>query len=278
VKQLKKLTLRLSGVSDAGLALLTELPQLEALTLVGRFHENRITQAGLEKAIRPLLHLKHLALYMDHIDYSFTASLDGLQDLIIPGSPVGDAFIERLSELRGLRHLDVSGTQITDKSMRYAARCKEMELLDVSRTSISDAGLSDLSPAVRLKRLYLYNTRMTDQGLRAVGRLRSLTHLALPKGIAGSGLVHLEHLDLTWLDLSGARVTDIDLNNLKQLSRLETLLLSDTDVTAAGIRSLRGMKSLLRVDARGTNIAYGDIVKLRQDLRFQILHDGPFGR
>lgn len=86
-----------------------------------------------------------------------------------------------------------------------------------------------------------------------IGKITSLTHLALDGGNIGKGLAHLKPLkSLRYLSLRGNSNYDIDkyLVHLAKLTELEELNLRNTAVGDAGLAHLKGMSKLEKLYVR----------------------------
>jgi hypothetical protein len=81
----------------------------------------------------------------------------------------------------------------------------------------------------------------SDGDLEPVSKLSRLTWLDLSGApVTDSGLVHLESLKwLNFLDLSGTAVTDAGLVHLEKLTALRSVLIYETRVTDAGVKRLQ---------------------------------------
>jgi hypothetical protein len=66
--------------------------------------------------------------------------------------------------------------------------------------------------------------------------------------MTGTGFKNLSHLNkLTWLDLCGAGITDEAMIYLARMPDLDAINLQGTQVTVAGLETLRGSKTLRRL-------------------------------
>ena len=74
--------------------------------------------------------------------------------------------------------------------------------------------------------------------------------------------------------LKGPKVTDSDLEDLKELKGLRWLDLSRTQITGAGLKDLKELKGLQSLDLRGTKITDAGLKDLRQALPKTVVY-GP---
>jgi len=186
------ITLRGRHVTDADLEPLAAFPGLEFVEF--RFAE--VKGPGLE-------HLR---------------GLPKLNTLILDTTPVTDAGLACLAELRGLVSLSLTG-------------CEQ----------VTDAGVAHCKGLIRLRRLELGNTQVTDAGLAYIEGLTDLEELDLHGTLlTDAGLVHLRRLaKLRALQLGYTRLTDAGLAHLEGLTGLTTLNLENTEVSRPGVEGLR---------------------------------------
>ena len=109
-------------VTDAGLAHLKELTNLETLDL----EATKVTDAGL-------VHLE---------------GLTGLENLVLEGTQIGDAGLIHLKGLAGLEHLYLRSTQITDAGLVHLKGLANLKEVWLGDTQVTDAGVQDLQKAL----------------------------------------------------------------------------------------------------------------------------------
>jgi Leucine Rich repeat len=144
-------------------------------------------------------------------------NLPGLEELILTGSPVGDAGLRGLRNLTHLRVLELRGTKVTDVGMGSLQDLLFLQVLDLSETGVTDEGLARLRRLKRLEVLYLDGDGISDQGLDDLAGLTALRRLGLAE----------------------TEVTDGGLEQLKGLTQLESIDLQSTHVTEFGAQDLR---------------------------------------
>lgn len=93
--------------------------------------------------------------------------------------------------------------------------------LDLADSDTSDADLIYLKQLSHLRRLILKNTAVTD-----------------------AGLVHLQNLSLTWLNLANTSITDSGLEKIKGLHQLKALVINGTKITDSGLIHLKHLTKL----------------------------------
>ena len=133
-------------ITDAGLAHLERVPDLEELWLYGC---RQVADAGLAHVGR----LKRLR----HLDLAATR--------------VGDAGLAHLRDLRDLEHLDLMhDTKVGNAGLAHLRGLGRLTYLRLSFTKVGDRGLVHLEGIAGLEELVLGRTKVSPEG---VGRLRS---------------------------------------------------------------------------------------------------------
>jgi hypothetical protein len=91
--------------------------------------------------------------------------------------------------------------------------------------------------------------------------------LSYKRGVIDAGLKYLARLiHLQTLYLSDTEVTDSGLVHIEGLSDLRVLHLRDTQITDAGLENLRALRQLQDLDICGTNVTDAGVAKLQQAL------------
>jgi hypothetical protein len=153
---------------------------------------------------------------------------------------------ENPSAFHRVVHVSLRETKVTDDDLRVLNLLPKLAGLDLSKTSITGAGLKHLKGLKELESLSLWNTRVDDDSLEHIKGLIKMGSLVLDgTRVTDTGLIHLKDMtDLEeWLGLSGTKVTDAGLVHLEKFTKLRSLTLSKTQVTAAGVKVLRAALS-----------------------------------
>jgi hypothetical protein len=152
------------------------------------------------------------------------AGLEGLVRLNVRNAPVTDAHWEILPSLPSLTSLLMERTGATDAVFAQLSATK-VKNLDINyETALSGEGIEALAPAKSLEKLSMYNYAPSEEGLRQIGRLESLTFLAL------SG--------------SGNKLRDEHLPLLAGLRKLESLLVRRSAITAEALAAMKPWSGL----------------------------------
>ncbi|MCA9705129.1 MAG: hypothetical protein KDK70_04665 [Myxococcales bacterium] len=223
---IRRLELRETAVTGAGLEVLGELAHLEALVLLDR----DLGEEGLG----------HLA------------SLSKLTLLELSG-PIADPSLAGLSALAGLHTLRLSHPELDDRAAPQLQALTQLRWLDLGGTRISDEGLSALAALTELRTLHLDHTRITNRGLAHLAKLHQLEELSLQStDVVDEGVAHLVELQrLHTLRLDRTLVTDAVIDTLVQLRGLRRLNLAHTVVTAEGVARLRSLPALEVLELTG---------------------------
>ena len=126
----------------------------------------------------------------------------------------------RFRGLQGLKELELRSNPISDDGLEILAGMHSLTTLNVHACTVSDAGLAHIAKLTNLERLDVgySNRRITD-----------------------AGATHLVNLTkLKWLCIYNSRITDKTvLEVISNLSSLQYVQLTDTDVTADGVAALK---------------------------------------
>lgn len=135
--------------------------------------DTQVTGAGLE-SLEELAHLETLIMLDRDIGeegFSHLAMLSKLEELELSG-PIADPSMTGLGALTSLRFLRLAHPQLDDRAAPQLALLTRLEVLDLGGTAISDEGLSALAGLGSLRTLRLDHTRVTN---RACGTWRGCT-------------------------------------------------------------------------------------------------------
>jgi hypothetical protein len=138
-------------------------------------------------------------------------------------SSAGELLVH-LPDVPGLLSVKLSGSNVTNEVLAKLPELRSVTELDLSQSSVSDEGLKYLKALPSLATLNLSDTQIKGHGLTD-----------LPSSVGGLVLANLP-------------IGDKDLENLEALKRLRMLVLTGTNVTAAGVAHVKqGRPRLLTV-------------------------------
>jgi len=225
-----------SGVTDAGLVHLRNLPRLERLGL----SSTGVKGPGLIH-IQGLTRLKNLDLInlpVADADLAHLAGLTSLEDLMITGPGVTDAGMTHLAGLTNLKTLQIVFGQITASGLVNLRSMSHLLFLNLAGTKVNR--LDPLSLPIEIQSIDLRDTPIDDAGLASVAAFLNLNSLILDQtSISDAGLAYLKGLSkLNQLGLRGTSVTDKGIEELIGFQNSRNVYLKGTRVTAAGIASM----------------------------------------
>jgi hypothetical protein len=155
-----------------------------------------------------------------------------------------DGALAHLEGFPNLRILLLSDTQASDSSLRYLAGLKKLERLymwDVSH--VSDDGVAHLRRLNNLRYIHLSSSLITDKSLAIFAEMPKLEGLSLQfNQFSDEGLKlfsHCHNLESLWVcgrqDERPNLITDASLKRLQNLTKLKTLGVQNTLITANGL-------------------------------------------
>lgn len=212
------------------------------------------------------------------------ADCEWLADLRLDLTDVTDDGVRDLTNCAHLHSLELFKTKITDTSLVWLSDTN-VDYLGIGCTSITDAGIPALSDFPALRSLDLQGTLLTDRGLRFLSSAANLSRLHLEHSkISNAGIESLLHLSLETLSLNpkinnaglktlsnhkclrrlaiwNCRVTNW--HPLKNLDRLQVLLIDDSVMDLSPLRSLKQLEMLI---LWGDNFSPTELARLRLSL------------
>jgi Leucine-rich repeat (LRR) protein len=227
MKDLKRLDLSLTRISDRGMRALKTAPSIEELNL--SFAE-QITDEGAA-TVKNWKHLRRLNLRGTKITDATLEFLSGaasLEWLDIGWAQITDTGLDHLASLTNLRALTMGGNKLTDNSLRFLRQLPQIEYLDLGGTQRTDSGL--------------WSLQLTETGMQAVASVTDLRELRLAgTAVTAKGLELLKPLvKLERLNLQGCRrLKDDAAAVLAGFKHLRVLDLKDSTLTAESVARLR---------------------------------------
>ena len=239
-----------SGVTDAGIALLARMPQLERLDISGC----RISDEGL-RVVRDLPSLRILEARGMRITDAGASHLAGcarVERVDLSGTPSGDGAIRALAGNESLYDFR-SGSGITDAGL---ALLRDIPVYRTWRGGEEEMPL--LAPDARPNFLGLRGP-FTDAGFASMRDLDGLFALNVDDSrlaITGEALVHLRVLPhFSWLAFDAR---DDSMPAIAALPRLRFLMCQDTKASDRGWGSLGASRSIERIWGRRCHGLEGD--------------------
>jgi Leucine-rich repeat (LRR) protein len=245
-----EVSLARTWATDNDVARVAEIKSLKRLDLSFTY----VTDRGIER-LRHLQQLEELTL--DTAEF------------------ITDSAVSYLRANQALRRIVFRGTDITDVALPYLAEMNGLRSLDISFTMLGDVGLESLPALTELEELKLGGNRITGLNLNFLKLLPKLKKLSF-NGI------QRRNASACWSPL----ITDLDLDTISLLSRLEELELGigislgmggqpaapgggncrvagGIQVSDLGLAKLANLKNLKRLDVSGAQLTPGGIKVLQ---------------
>lgn len=231
--KLVRLDLRLTKVTDQGLAALAGHPELRSLSVEG----TKITDAGLPH-LKTLPQLQYLHLGMER-----------------EGTNVTDAGLQSIGELTGLTWLDLGDTKITNDGLASLAGLTNLTWLSLDDTAVTQEGFAHLTSLPALTELRCYE-HIDDIGARHLAKIKSLKRIVAHLQVSEVGARELATLPyIEELSLYGAEVTDAAVEQFVGTTSLRAIILQDCPVTDAGLAHLHALSNLEQLRLYRTRVS-----------------------
>ena len=192
--------------------------------------------------------------------------VDGLSDtrsFHLHAPKVSTAALASLATMTGLTELDMTGTPLNDESLVHLSGMTKLANLKLADQAITDKAAIVLAKLTALNTLDLTNTKLTDKGVARLAGLKSLTRLVLSGTQVGDdGIGALVGITgLKQLEISHTQVTDTVVDHLLKFRNAELFWLT---------RGAEGVSdkaiARIRVDLRTCVVRYS-AVELKGKLR-----------
>jgi len=231
------------------------------------------------------------------------ARMKELRGLTITDCSVHNDSLKELSKSKTLEKLNIAGDPVDDEGMLCLEKM-QLRDLDLGRTHVTNKGLIHIARMPKLKRLVLVGMDVTDEGVKEIGKLPldclHLEHLS----VTDAGVLSLEndkferlHLNdlgkitpravyhlgrnknLEELNLAGCRAIDDKCIAfiVQHWPKLKNLVVNDTKVTPAGIRTIAKLRNLEELGVADLDLKDADFAPLLQlsDLEDLNLAENP---
>lgn len=224
----RRVVLRNTRVSDAGLLQLSSLSRVESLVL----DESEIGDLGIANL----------------------SKIDGLESLILDRISVTE---QGFAQLHSLSTLETVALTLGSRNCLAILELNERPVpLSRLYVTTADAGLATLPGLNRVKEIYITGDELSDVGMTKLAGIKNVAaFVAKNCEISDLGLRQLLHSrQMQILDLSGTNISDAGVAELRRLGTLRYLDLSDTRITDAGLKSLSSLGSLRTIRLYSTNV------------------------
>uniref|UniRef100_A0A3P9NHB4 Si:ch73-173p19.1 n=1 Tax=Poecilia reticulata TaxID=8081 RepID=A0A3P9NHB4_POERE len=254
---LKHLSLVNSPLITSGLSVLPSLVKLQSLNLascskltdsclqyITSLDQTKVTDAGMVQYLQSAPScLSQLSLNQTEVTEATLAALPTcvpqLRLLSIKQTKVKD--ISALAGMSSLQTLNLNGTGVTEESLESISTHPTLSSLSLGGISVKDGNHALKIISLKLTHLTLPGRHtVTDGGLAFLCRLTLLSELDLKDytQVTDQGVSQLAAMTLKKLSLSNTQVTDAGLPSLRGLQELQELCLDRTAVTSRGVAEL----------------------------------------
>lgn len=241
-KEIERQRLLIDRVSVAPTALSTaELPTYKWLNSVQadlEFSKSpEILETGaISSHLRSVVFRPTANIVLKTADFSKLEALKKIDFLCVAHTNIVDDAMGNVGRLHSLKHLNLWNTSISDEGLAKLSNLKQLTFLNVGLTKASFSGLEGLS-LESVEEMWLNRVNWRAEGLAVLTKCKRLRTLSLwETKVADRDLHYLQELPaLVSLDLEATLITDQGLLELAKMSRLKKVVLSRTQVTAAGI-------------------------------------------
>ncbi|HEY9714137.1 MAG TPA: hypothetical protein V6C72_11745, partial [Chroococcales cyanobacterium] len=280
-----EVNLKHARVTDAGLAALASLKNLQRLDLTDCLH---LTDEGMRVLADTKLPLKNLTLTNTMIGdagLQYLSSISTLKELTLNTTKVTEAGAKFLPRLSNCEVLELNGLEISPRTLQFVGEMPAIDRLELnddhveggikylpktklsslslSNTRLSPADFKDLSAMESLKYLFLGATDARDKDVQALAQLPRLRYLELNncRGVTVKSLSYFSasksirelHFDD---DTVGGGVKELEDSPVVHLS------LNYVKLTREDLEALARMKQLEKLFLRGTDVTDSDLKRL----------------
>jgi hypothetical protein len=235
------------AITDAGLDQLRELKTLASLAL----RATKVTAVGVQKLATALPNCRiewdggtvQAAMAADRKAAEYVLSIGGKVTVNVKGKPVGAKVLADLpGEPFTLQGVNLGGNKkLDDAGMAIFKDCANLEEFEIHDTKVTNDGFANIKGCTRLRILNLTGSRVTDAAMRQVGTCDNLTYLLVTgTQVTDAGLAHLKDCKkLTTFHGHRLPITDTGLAHLAAVRTLTLVGVSDSKVTAEGVKALQ---------------------------------------
>ncbi len=192
-KSLRYLHFAVSGITEAGLGSLGQLPNLEVLFL--DMKGQPITDKELQRLLA-LTRLKEFYLFTSNIDephYLPLLTLPNVVTLSIGGGQLTDRVIAELEKHPHITKVGLNQCAITSEGIRALAKLRYLINLQIASSPCANADLEHVARLENLGWLFLDDTPIDDDGLEHLTALKKLGYLSIHKTkVTAAGVAALQ--------------------------------------------------------------------------------------
>jgi Leucine-rich repeat (LRR) protein len=184
------------------------------------------------------------------LDFTFKGKDKPIAGVFLNAPNVKKVDLTMLKDLPKLRALYLGTALWTDKEMEQVGTLTNLQELQLYGTEVTGAGLAQLKGLTKLETLNLPTT-VKDDDLKNLKPLTGLLNLELHDN-TDVGLEFVKDLPrLQTLRLEGFKITDKGLAHLKGMGELKSLVCFHTEVKGEGVESLKDCPKLENLELTG---------------------------
>ncbi|MBN2588988.1 MAG: sigma-70 family RNA polymerase sigma factor [Sedimentisphaerales bacterium] len=274
LKSLRILQIPAVRVTDEGLKVLSELPNLNYLMLSGNFTNNaplylkdvsslraikidseQFDDSGMKNLAR-LTQLESIDVYWNNRitdeGVKYLKNLPNLKTFSTLRGKLSDEGLSHLQECKNIESLFLPDS-FSDEGLSYLGRMSKLKHLDRVGGTYTDKGVAELAKCKRLESLVINSRNVTDESLRYISELKNLESLSVIKpDISDEGIKYIAKLtNLKQLNISGKRLTNKAIEELAPLKSLIELAIGGDAISVSGLKHLNNFKNLKYLNMQG---------------------------
>jgi len=267
IKSLESLSLPGKGVTDKGLAELSEMSNLKDLSISmpqyndPRNYKKLCGEYYTDKGLGHLVKLKNLEMLsvggpgVSDTGMGYLGELKNLKKVMLFACPVTNAGLAKLTSSGSLESLEVGWTQITISGLSELSRLKNFVSLRTHRNGIrADGSILQIGGVSKLRVLSLTSASLRDEDLVCLKNMKSLEWLQVEGAISDKGMADLAGLNsLETLYVRGSGLTDKALSYLSGMKKLTSCRVDGGEFTQEGLHYLQGLKALSHLEIVSNN-------------------------
>ncbi|MGI8981729.1 MAG: hypothetical protein ACR2FY_21070 [Pirellulaceae bacterium] len=272
--QVEHLTADKLGVTDKGLESLAEHPGLKSLDLT----VSGITDSGLAHLanLPKIEEVNFKRCKVTAAGYVSLAKIKTLKRIRAPQTHFDGACLAALQDCTWLELLDLQDcNEVPKAEWKILENFKNLKSLRIWGPTVDDSTLEFVIGAKNLKSLSLESTEVTAAGLEKVTVLAGVQTISLTnaKNIYDAELEPIGRFkELTSLELRNCALNGKGLTHLSGLKKLKLLDLSETFVKDAGLESLAGLSNLEDLNLWHTQVTDAGLVHLEGLIKLKRLN------
>lgn len=178
-----------------------------------------------------------------------------------------------LQELINLRYLEITSPKLDNTGLKYIQKLKKLRTLRYGGSKKVDDGCVDyLKELPKLNYIALPDSGISSNIVARLKALKTISRLDLNGNkIVNGALIHdLANSNIRTISFSRTDISDEHLAGLGSANKIETLLLSRTEVSSLGLRKILGLPRLRYLDLSYNKIDEGLIIALTKS-RLEII-------